>query len=142
MMLGEVDERLIGKEISLAGWVKTIRDHGGIVFIDLRDKTGVVQLTTHDDSYLTSLSRESVITVTGKLVARAEDAINPNMKSGKVELEISELKVLSKSRNMLPFDVEDSMKTNEELRLKYRYLDIRGERMKNNLISEKNHIFL
>ncbi len=141
MMLGEVDERLIGKEISLAGWVKTIRDHGGIVFIDLRDKTGVVQLTTHDDSYLTSLSRESVITVTGKLVARAEDAINPNMKSGKVELEISELKVLSKSRNMLPFDVEDSMKTNEELRLKYRYLDLRNDKMQEMLQLRADMLF-
>ena len=61
MMLGQVDEKLIGQEVELAGWVKTIRDHGGIVFIDLRDKSGVVQLKTYDDSLLTSLSKESVI---------------------------------------------------------------------------------
>ena len=129
MMIGEVDEKLIGQEIELAGWVKSVRDHGGIVFIDLRDKSGVVQLKTHDDSLLTSLSRESVISVKGKIVLRDEDTINLALKSGKVELEIEELKVLSKSKNMLPFDVEDSMKTSEEIRLKYRYLDLRNEKM-------------
>ncbi|MGN0787452.1 MAG: aspartate--tRNA ligase [Candidatus Onthoplasma sp.] len=129
MMIGEVDEKLIGQEIELAGWVKSVRDHGGIVFIDLRDKSGVVQLKTHDDSLLTSLSRESVISVKGKIVLRDEETINLALKSGKVELEIEELKVLSKSKNMLPFDVEDSMKTSEEIRLKYRYLDLRNEKM-------------
>ena len=67
MMLGEVNESLIGKEIELAGWVNTVRDHGGIVFIDIRDKSGVVQLTTHDDSLLTSLTRESVISIKGRI---------------------------------------------------------------------------
>ena len=129
IMLGDIDEKLVGRSVTIAGWVKTVRDHGGIVFIDLRDKSGVVQLTTHDDSYLTSLSRESVITVRGNVVARSEESINPNMKSGKVEVEIDELKILSKSRNMLPFEVEDSMKTSEEVRLKYRYLDLRNDKM-------------
>ncbi len=128
-MLGDIDEKMIGKDVMLAGWVKTVRDHGGIVFIDIRDKSGLVQLTTHDDSLLTSLARESVISVSGKVVPRAEEAVNPNLKSGKIEVEIKELKMLSKSKNMLPFDVEDSMKTNEELRLKYRYLDLRNDKM-------------
>jgi len=129
MMLGEVDESLVNKEVELAGWVKTVRDHGGIVFIDLRDKSGVVQLTTHDDTLLTSLSRESVISIKGKVVLRSEDAINPNLKSGKIEVEIKEMQILSKSRNMLPFEVEESLKTGEEIRLKYRYLDLRNDKM-------------
>ncbi|MBE7076950.1 MAG: aspartate--tRNA ligase [Clostridiales bacterium] len=129
MMLGEVDESLIGQEICLAGWVKTVRDHGGIVFIDIRDKSGVVQLKTYDDSLLTSLSRESVISIKGRVVSRDEETVNLSLKSGKVEVEISELKILSKSKNMLPFDIEDSMKTNEEVRLKHRYLDLRNDKM-------------
>ncbi len=133
MMLGEVDESLIGKEIELAGWVKTVRDHGGIIFIDLRDKSGVVQLTTHDDSLLTSLSRESVISIKGKVVLRAEDTVNLSIKSGKVEVEVEELEILSSAKNMLPFDVEDSMKTSEDVRLKYRYLDLRNPQMQSML---------
>ena len=129
IMLGDVDESIIGQEVELAGWVKTVRDHGGIVFIDLRDKSGVVQLTTHDDSLLTSLSRESVISIKGKVVSRSEDTINLNLKSGKVEVEISDITILSKSKNMLPFDVEDSLKTGEDIRLKYRYLDLRNDKM-------------
>lgn len=129
MMLGDVDEKLVGKSIELAGWVKTVRDHGGIVFIDIRDKSGVVQLKTYDDSLLTTLSRESVITVKGKVVLRDDDTINLNIKSGKVEVEIEEMKILSESKHMLPFDSEDSMKVSEELRLKYRYLDLRNDEM-------------
>lgn len=128
-MLGEVDERLIGQQIELAGWVKTIRDHGGIIFIDLRDKTGVVQLTTHDDGVLSALTRESVISIKGKVVARAEEVVNTTIKSGKIEVEIEELTILSKARNMLPFEVEESMKTGEENRLKFRYLDLRNDKM-------------
>ena len=129
LMLGEVDESLIGKQIKLAGWVKTVRDHGGIMFIDIRDKSGIVQLTTHDDSLLTSLSRESVISVKGKVKLRDEETVNLAIKSGKVEVEVEEMEVLSKAKNMLPFDVEDSFKTNEETRLKFRYLDLRNEKM-------------
>ena len=130
---GEVDEKNVGEVVELAGWVNTMRDHGGIVFIDLRDKYGLVQLTTHDDSLLTSLTRESVITIKGKVVLRDEYNINPKMKSGKIEVEIETLKVLSKARNILPFEVEDSMKVNEELRLKHRYLDLRNSTMQQTL---------
>ena len=123
---GELDEKFIGKTVEVAGWVKSIRDHGGIVFIDLRDKYGSVQLTTHNDSLLTSLSRETVISARGKVVMRDEINFNPNLKSGKIEIEIEELKILSKANNILPFEVEDSMKVGEELRLKHRYLDLRN----------------
>lgn len=126
MMLGQVDEKLIGQEVELAGWVKTIRDHGGIVFIDLRDKSGVVQLKTYDDSLLTSLSKESVISAKGKILLRSEDTFNPAIKSGKVEMEIESMQVLSKAEHALPFEIEESLKTSEEVRLRYRYLDLRN----------------
>ena len=133
MLLENVDEALVGQTVELAGWVKTIRDHGGIVFIDLRDKTGLVQLTTHDDTMLATLSRESVISVKGKVVLRANDTINPALKSGKVEVAVEKLTIISKAKNVLPFEIEDSMKVSEELRLKYRYLDLRNEKMQNML---------
>ena len=79
MTCGEVDERHVVQTVELAGWVNTMRDHGGIVFIDLRDKYGLVQLTTHDDSLLTSLTRESVISIKGKVVMRDEYNFNPKM---------------------------------------------------------------
>lgn len=125
----ELDESFFGKEVQVAGWVSTIRDHGGIVFIELRDMYGLVQLTTHDDSLLTSLSRESVVSVTGKVVLRDKDTINPKIKSGKVEIQIEKLEVLSRAKHILPFEVDESLKTSEETRLKYRYLDLRNPEM-------------
>ncbi len=127
--LGEIDERKIGEVVELAGWVNSMRDHGGIVFIDLRDKYGLVQLKTHDDSLLSSLTRESVISVKGKVLPRDDENINPKMKSGKVEVEIERLDVLSKAKHILPFETSDSMKVSEELRLKHRYLDMRNPEM-------------
>lgn len=129
MMLKSVDETLVGKNVELAGWVNTVRDHGGIVFIDLRDKSGIVQLKTYDDSLLTSLTKESVISIKGKVVLRDLETINPSIKSGRVEVLIDQLRVLSKSKAMLPFEIKDSMKVNEEVRLKYRYLDLRNDKM-------------
>lgn len=129
LMLEAVDESLVGKTVELAGWVKTIRDHGGIVFIDLRDKTGVVQLKTTDARLLSLLTRESVISVKGKVVLRDKDTVNLSIKSGKVEVEISGLSILSRAFNRLPFEIDESTKTNEELRLKYRYLDLRNDKM-------------
>ena len=125
----ELDESYIGKKVKMAGWVRVVRDHGGIVFIEIRDKYGFVQLTTEDDSYLTSLSRESVISVTGEVKLRDEFNFNPKLRLGKIEVKIEELEVLSKSKTILPFEVEESTKTSEDLRLKYRYLDLRNPEM-------------
>ena len=138
---GELDESFIGKQVTVAGWVSVVRDHGGIVFIDLRDRYGFVQLTTQDDSYLESLSRESVISVTGTVVKRSEDTINPKIKSGKVEVQIEKLVVLSEAKKNLPFEVEESTKTNEELRLKYRYLDLRNPEMQKRLQLRSDVLF-
>lgn len=138
---GEVDEKLVGQKIELAGWVNVMRDHGGIVFIDLRDRYGVVQLTTHDDSLLTSLSRESVISIEGKVVLRDDYNINPKMKSGKIEIEIEKLTVLSRARSSLPFEIDESTKVSEDLRLKYRYLDLRNPEMQNKIKFRSDVIF-
>ena len=125
----ELNEGFVGKKVTIAGWVSVVRDHGGIVFIELRDKYGFVQLTTEDDSYLTSLSRESVISVVGTVKLRDEANFNPKLRLGKIEIEIEELTVLSKAKSILPFEVEESTKTSEDLRLKYRYLDLRNPEM-------------
>ena len=125
----ELDETFIGKEVQVAGWVSTIRDHGGIVFIELRDMYGIVQLTTHDDSLLLSLSRESVISVKGKVEKRDKDTINPKIKSGTIEIAIDEMEVLSRAKHALPFEIGESKKVSEDVRLKYRYLDLRSPEM-------------
>lgn len=126
---GEIDKQCLGEEVVLCGWVEAIRDHGGIVFITLRDKYGMVQLKTHDDRLLVSLTRESVIGVKGKVVLRDKETYDPKLKSGEVEVEIAELKVYSYAKHMLPFEVKDSMKVSEDVRLKYRYLDLRNAQM-------------
>lgn len=125
----ELDESYIGKTVQVAGFVKVVRDHGGIVFIDLRDKYGFVQLKTHDDSLLSSLSKESVISVTGTVQKRDQDTIDEKSKLGKIEILIEKMEVLSKAKHMLPFEIEDSRKTSEDVRLKYRYLDLRSPEM-------------
>jgi len=137
----ELDESYIGKKVKMAGWVRVVRDHGGIVFIEIRDKYGFVQLTTEDDSYLTSLSRESVISVTGEVKLRDEFNFNPKLRLGKIEVKIEELEVLSKSKTILPFEVEESTKTSEDLRLKYRYLDLRNPEMQKKIKFRSDVIF-
>ena len=137
----ELDESYIGKQVTMAGWVSVVRDHGGIVFIELRDKYGFVQLTTEDDSYLTSLSRESVISVVGEVKLRDEFNFNPKLRLGKIEVKIEKLEVLSKAKNILPFDVEESTKTSEDLRLKYRYLDLRNPEMQRKIKFRSDVIF-
>lgn len=137
----KLDESYVGKKVKMAGWVKTIRDHGGIVFIELRDKYGFVQLTTEDDSYLTSLTRESVISIVGEVKLREEYNINPKIRLGKIEIKIEELKVLSKAKSVLPFEIDESTKTSEDLRLKYRYLDLRNPQMQKKIKLRSDVIF-
>ena len=137
----EIDESLIGKQVQVAGWVSAIRDHGGIVFIELRDMYGLVQLTTHDDSLLTSLSRESVISVIGEVVFRGNENINPKIKSGKIEIAIDKLEVLSRAKHILPFEIDESKKTSEETRLKFRYLDLRNPEMQAKLKLRSDVLF-
>ena len=130
----------IGNEARLSGWVDTIRDHGGVVFIDLRDESGVTQIVLHDDKLLEGVNRETVISVTGKIRERGEDMINVKLETGTVELFAETLEILGPSRNQLPFEIRESRDTREELRLKYRYLDLRNPDMHKNILLRANVI--
>ena len=122
----------IGKEIELYGWVDSKRDHKKIVFIDLRDRTGVVQVVGGEN--FKELNNEDVVYIKGVVKNRPEKLINPKLKTGKIEVEAKELKILSKAQ-ALPIPVNsDGYEIDEEMRLKYRYLDIRRPRMTRNLI--------
>ena len=131
---GEVTKEYVGKEIKLAGWVNSIRNLGGLLFITLRDETGIVQLISEDvDKYLT-INRESTITITGIVQKRTDDMINPNMKTGEVEVLIKSLEVLGECANVLPFEISRSKESTEDTRLKYRYLDLRNSEVHNNIL--------
>ncbi len=130
---GEVDSSYIGKEIKLAGWVNSVRNLGNLVFITLRDETGIVQLITKSSEYK-NLHKEATVTITGKVLKRTPDMVNKNMKTGEVEVEISSLEVLGDCINTLPFEINKSKESNEDTRLKYRYLDLRNEEVHNSII--------
>lgn len=131
---GEVKESDIGKNIRLAGWVENIRDHGGVIFVDLRDETGTVQLVSNDDSMFLKLTKESSVTVNGIVRARLEEDYNPNIVTGTLEVLVSEIKVLGKALNNLPFEIKTSHEVNDEIRLKYRYLDLRNKKIHDNIV--------
>ena len=136
----DIRESDIGKKIQLAGWVDTIRDHGGVIFVDLRDFTGITQTVVHDESLLDGVNKECVITVTGTVSERDPETVNEKLDTGKVELVVESLTLLGRCRNMLPFDISDSRVTREDVRLKYRYLDLRSERLHNNIVLRSNII--
>jgi aspartyl-tRNA synthetase len=128
----------IGQEVALAGWVHSNRDHGGLVFIDLRDRDGVTQLVfdpaaaAEAHGVAAGLRREFVIAVKGTVVARSPETVNAKMPTGEIEVRVSEVQLLNRSDNP-PFDIADDIDVSEEIRLRYRYLDLRRLRMQNNL---------
>ena len=130
----DIRDEHIGKTVQLAGWVDVVRDHGGVIFIDLRDYTGVTQVVVHNEDFLKNVNRETVISVTGKVEKRDEETVNAKIATGTVELVAESLEVLGKSYNMLPFDVRASRNSKDELRLKYRYLDLRNPKNHENLV--------
>lgn len=123
----------IGREVRLSGWVQNIRDHGGIIFVDLRDFYGVTQIVLKDDM-LRKICKETVILVTGKVVKRDEETVNPNIATGLVEVQAESMEILGPSKNNLPFEVDMSKETREDVRLKYRYLDLRNSKVKDNMV--------
>ncbi len=131
---GEVDINYVGKEVRLAGWVEQIRNLGGLVFITLRDETGLVQLISEEIDKFKELTRESTITVTGTVRKRAEGMTNANMKTGEIEVLISTFEILGLAANVLPFEISRSTEANEDTRLKYRYLDLRNPKIHNNIL--------
>ena len=124
----------LNQRVQLAGWVDTIRDHGGVIFIDLRDHFGTTQVVFHDEKMLENVNRETVIQVTGKVVARDEETVNPKIETGFVEVHVEKLTILGPSKNMLPFEIETSKQTREDVRLKYRYLDLRNPELHKNIV--------
>ncbi|MBQ2688908.1 MAG: Asp-tRNA(Asn)/Glu-tRNA(Gln) amidotransferase GatCAB subunit C, partial [Solobacterium sp.] len=118
----DLNKETIGEEVLLSGWVERIRDHGGVLFLDLRDNTDTVQIVSNDDSLFKGLTKESVIRVKGTVRARDESTYNLNISTGEIEVLVTELDVLGKSRHELPFEIAQSKNTKEDVRLKYRYL--------------------
>ena len=133
----EVTSEYVGKELRLAGWVQDVRNLGSLVFITLRDETGLVQLITDDVKY-SKLNRESTITMTGLVKKRTDDMINKNMKTGEIEVEIKTLEVLGDVYKTLPFEIKSSKTSSEETRLKYRYLDLRNKEVHDGIVFRTN----
>ena len=127
----------VGKKVRIAGWVQTIRDLGGLVFLDIRDMYGITQVVTSGESedvdFASHIPVESTVTVYGTVKKRDEETVNPKLKTGLVEIQIEEIKVLGKRTKNLPFEVNTNQEIREDLRLQYRYLDLRNERLQNNL---------
>lgn len=131
---GELNKENIGNIVKLAGWVSNIRDHGGITFIDLRDHYGITQITVRDISKFPKLQKETVVSISGKVVGRDEVNVNPKLKTGEIEVEADNIEILGQCMEIPPFEIMESKNVNEELRLKYRYLDLRNPLMQNNLL--------
>ena len=129
-----IGEECVGEEVSLAGWIENIRDHGGVSFIDLRDFYGVVQVVMRDTSLLKGLAREDCVSVSGVIEHRDEDTYNPKIPAGTVELNCTSVEVLGRVRENLPFEIVTSKETREDVRLKYRFLDIRNKKVKDAVV--------
>ncbi len=138
--IDKLSEGDISKELRVAGWVENIRDHGGVSFIDLRDMYGVLQVVLRDTSLLDGINKEDCVTVKGIIEKRDEETYNPKIPSGTIELEAHEISILGKVRDQLPFEIMTSKETREDLRLKYRYLDLRNQKVKDNMIFRSNVI--
>ena len=129
--LGEED---VGKTLKVAGWVENIRDHGGVSFVDLRDMYGVLQVVMRDTSLLKGLVKEDCVSIEGKMEHRDADTYNPKIPTGTIELEAHQVEILGRVRQTLPFEIMTSKENREDLRLKYRYLDLRNRKVKDNII--------
>ena len=131
---GQISKSDIGKVLRLAGWVENIRDHGGVMFIDLRDQYGISQIVIHDETMLKNVHRETVISVMGKVIERDEDTINLKISTGEVEVLADKLEILGECQSALPFEVAESLKTKEDVRLKYRFLDLRNKKVQDKIL--------
>lgn len=131
---GEISEADIGRKLAVAGWVENIRDHGGVSFLDLRDMYGVLQIVLRDDTLLKGIGREDCISVSGVVEKRDEETYNPKIPSGTIELEAHEIEMLGKVKGQLPFEIITSKEVREDVRLQYRYLDLRNAKVRDNMI--------
>ena len=140
LFCNDIRDEHIGQSVQLAGWVDVVRDHGGVIFIDLRDYTGVTQVVIHNEALVKDVNRETVISVSGVVSKRDVETVNDKIETGMVELVADSLQVLGKSLNKLPFDVRSSRTSKDELRLKYRYLDLRNPKNHDNLVKRSRII--
>ena len=135
---GDLTLKQVGEDVSLNGWVATSRDHGGLIFVDIRDRYGVTQLTFDEETYPEAfesakrLSMEDVISIKGAVAARQENAVNKDLTTGEIEVSVTEIVVLNEAKPM-PFMINDRESANEETRLTYRYLELRTEEMQKNM---------
>ena len=132
--LDQIGEGDVGKEIKVSGWVENIRDHGGVSFIDLRDMYGVLQVVMRDTSLMEGITKEDCICIEGVMDHRDEETYNPKIPTGTVELEAHKVTILGKVYRQLPFEIQTSKETREDVRLKYRYLDLRNKKVRDNMI--------
>lgn len=134
----EIDLKDVGKKVRIAGFVQTIRDFGGLVFLDIRDMYGITQVVTSgkedDVDFASHIPLESCISIYGEVKKRDEETVNPKLKTGLVEIRIEEISILGKRTENLPFEVNTNQEIREDLRLQYRFLDLRNDRLKNNLL--------
>ncbi len=136
---GELSKKNIKEKVTLMGWVNSRRDHGGLIFVDLRDREGKTQIVfdpqVANEAHLMAhkIRNEYVLAIKGEVIPRGEDAINPNIKTGEIEVKVSKMKILNQSEP-LPFSINEYTEVGEDIRLRYRYLDLRRSEMKNNLI--------
>ena len=134
MTLKEIGEAHINKTLQVAGWVENIRDHGGVSFIDLRDMYGVLQVVMRDTTLLDGITKEMCVSVEGLVEQRDAETYNPKIPTGTIELEAKKVTVLGKVYRQLPFEIMTSKETREDVRLKYRYLDLRNAKVRDNMI--------
>ncbi|MFG6383366.1 MAG: aspartate--tRNA ligase [Lachnospiraceae bacterium] len=132
--INQLSEKDIGKTLRVAGWVENIRDHGGVSFIDLRDMYAVMQVVIRKGELLEGIRKEQAVTIMGLIEKRDEETYNPKIPTGTIELEAQEIKTLGEVYAPLPFEIITSKEVREEVRLKYRYLDLRNQKVKENII--------
>ena len=131
---GKITNKQIDERVKIAGWVENIRDHGGIIFVDIRDQFGIVQTVSNDEHLYDEITKESTVSLEGIVRKRSEDDFNPKITSGDVEILADKIIVLGKSLNVLPFEIVTSKNVSEDVRLKYRYLDLRNPKVKENIL--------
>lgn len=132
--MNQISESDIGTEIKIAGWVENIRDHGGVSFVDLRDMYGMMQVVFRNTDLLKGIRKEECLSIEGTIEQRDEETYNPKLPTGTIELEAHKVDILGKVYRDLPFDVTTSKEIREDVRLKYRYLDIRNRKVKDNIL--------
>ena len=138
--MDNISEKNVGETVRIAGWIENIRDHGGVSFIDLRDMYGVMQVVMRDTKLLEGISKEDCISVEGVVEHRDEETYNPKIPTGTIELEAHKVEVLGRVYRQLPFEIMTSKETREDVRLKYRYLDLRNAKVRDNMIFRSNVI--